>query len=300
MSIEMAGKLRVVGFIGYGTIAEAIVDGICGRGVQQRLKFVEQIHISRRSATRSERAQRMYSCVTVHEHNQTIVDRVREGQGTLFLSVLPAQLMEVLGQLEGLRQVPVVATVVSSVPAHAVASRLGIEECVKAVPMPPVSRREGATVMIRESAPDEPVYTLFSHLGSVVRVKDEQEMRPLQSVTCMAGTLYGFLETQRKWVLENSSHLDADDATKFLIDLNVGLLQDLQTLFPDHRAHTMRHVIQEQTPGGFNERALAHNQPALEMIRHSLNDAHTRFQNSDVPPATPLSCAPPSAAGPDL
>src|SRR5215475_11388411 len=80
-----------LGFVGVGTIAEALITGMCAGG-EQRATFL----LSPRNADTAKRLAERYSFAAVARDNQAVID----GSDIVFLAVRPQVAAEVLGGLK--------------------------------------------------------------------------------------------------------------------------------------------------------------------------------------------------------
>jgi len=97
----MSGLPRV-GFIGVGTIAEALITGMCAAG-EQRATFL----LSPRNADIARRLAKRFSSVEVAGDNQAVID----GSDIIFLAVRPQVAADVLGTLKFRRDQRIVSLI---------------------------------------------------------------------------------------------------------------------------------------------------------------------------------------------
>ena len=97
-----------LGLVGVGAIAEAIVTGLCEGGAN-----AASIHLSPRSAARTDRLAARYPAVQVADSNQSVVDRA----DAVLVCVRPQEAADVLADLTFREEQPVIS-VMAGVPSR--------------------------------------------------------------------------------------------------------------------------------------------------------------------------------------
>lgn len=228
--------LPKIGFVGIGAIAEALIEGLCLRG-EQRGTFL----LSPRNATIAGRLADRYPFVTVAGDNQAVVD----GSDIVFLAVRPQIAEDVLSDLAfraDQRVVSLIATfpVARLAPLVAPATRIA-----RAVPLPPVARREGALTLY---PPTPEVAALLDGLGQLVQLDREADIDACLAVTALMGSYFGMLGGITGWLSQQG--LPEDQARPYVAAIFAALGnaaaagEGFDQLVTDH-----------STPGGLNEQA---------------------------------------------
>ena len=202
-----------LGFIGVGTINEAIVTGLCSR-----VEDVGSISLSPRSADKVERIVRNFGGrIDVEKDNQAVVDM----SDIVFLGVLPKQAQAVLQDISFSDRCGGICSLVAGVSREEVAdwARLPVSKVVRAVPLPAVAKRNGVTVVhvastgkyvegqIKSSDTiSDRVVAVFSKLGTVVAASSAAQVSKLQTLTSMMGPYYGAVRAAAEWLITSDQH----------------------------------------------------------------------------------------------
>lgn len=275
-----------LGFVGVGTIASAVVRGLCSDTLAAP---PQPILLSPRGARHSAAlATQLEAKVEVAPHNQAVVD----GADVVFLGVLPTQVDAVLA---GLTFDPGRHTLVSLVSTArrdrlVLASRLPAARVMRALPLPAVARQRGATALWPvEACP--PGVSLFASLGEAVPARTEDELISLASATALMGQLFEQLDVAERWLCEQE--VDSAAAGRYLCALYSGALADASdrvavtfggeptTLEDPEDIRPFGTLVREQTPGGINEQVVRglRGYGAFERLRQELDQVRSRLNS---------------------
>ena len=171
--VMLTRKARAVtyGFVGVGTMSSAMVRGICTLPTPPCQAVVLSPRGSAKSAAL---ASEFPALCTIAASNQEVVDKC----DVIFIGVLPKQAEEVCRELK-FKDNQIVVSLVSTAPMsmlHEACAPVPTGSIVRAIPLPPVAKHRGATVM---TPPHPAITSLFASLGTVV---------PVESETIMMGT----------------------------------------------------------------------------------------------------------------
>lgn len=230
--------LPVVGFVGVGTIAEALITGMCANG-EHRADFL----LSPRSAERAHRLAERYPFVKVAASNQAVVD----GAEIVFLAVTPQIAAEVLGALRfraGQRIVSLIATLDTAALRPLVAPA---ETIHRVTPLPAVARRMGP-LMLYPASPE--IVSLLQGLGQLIELGDERELDALWTVTGFMASYFGLLGSIETWLADQG--VARERATPFV----VAFFNALGVTAEERAGEGFdRLIVDHSTPGGLNEQA---------------------------------------------
>lgn len=174
-AIELAmAATSTYGFVGIGVMNTAIVRGLCTLQNPPRA-----IVLSPRNAEKAAALQADFpGIVSIAADNQAVVD----ASDVIFIGVLPNMCVEVCSSLK-FKQNQIVCSLISTAPLEllrSVCSGVPAEQVVRAIPLPPVAKHRGATIM----CPPNPVIThLFESLGTCVTVESEDTMKKMMPVS---------------------------------------------------------------------------------------------------------------------
>lgn len=227
------------GFVGTGTITEAVVTGLC------KTEFRDtRIVLSPRSEEIAARLAAAHENVAVAAGNQDVVDR----SDLVFMAVRPQIAEEVVSDLRFHPNHHVISFVAAT-PLDRLRQWIGLDvRLSQAIPLPFVADLLGATAI---HPPDEVSNAIFSVLGTAVQVESKHEYDLLAAASAIMGTYFGILETTSDWLASQGIPRTAVDA--YLRQLFSGL---------DHAARSKPRasfadlVDEHSTKGGLNEQLL--------------------------------------------
>ena len=228
-----------LGFIGTGTITQAVVTGMLKFGVP-----FDQISLSPRNAKTAAELAARDGRIHVCSSNQEVLQR----SDVVCLAVVPQIAPEVLSELDfdGRHHVISFMAGVSLEQLRGLVRTGG--KIARAVPLPAVAEGKGSTAICPA---DEVARAIFAPLGKAVEVDSEDKFDALSAVTATMASFYAVLETQASWLVQQG--LDYADARAFLSGYCVGLAHD--TTRTDEPFAAM--VPHSMTPGGINEQVHA-------------------------------------------
>lgn len=227
-----------IGFIGTGSIAAAMVNGLC-----TAQPAPDHILVSPRNAERAARLAANHPAVTVAADNQAVLD----GSDWVILCVRPVTSRQVLRELRfrpDHKVVTVVATLRSEELPALVAPATRI---VRANPLPSCAHHVGPIVM----CPTDPdASDLLGRIGTVVAVDDDRQFDRLVTTTALISAFFKFEDTTVRWLRENGVN-DAE-GRRYVSALFHAIAFDAagSTASFDEMA------AEAATPGGLNEQVV--------------------------------------------
>ena len=229
------------GFIGTGTITEAIITGMMKSPLAP-----EEIVVSPRSQATARALAERYPNVRVAHDNQAVVDAA----DVLVLAVRPQVAAEVLTSLT----IPATMQIISLIAAtsHATLAQWtghDASRIVRAIPLPFVAEREGVTAVFPANPQAE---RLFNAVGSAAVCSSQDEFDLFAVTSALMGTYFGLLERLSEWLADNG--MPARTARDVLVPLFTSLTKVAQasggtSLRDLRRAHS--------TSGGLNEQVFS-------------------------------------------
>lgn len=224
-----------IGFIGVGSIARAIVEGLC------TLDDPPEVLLSPRSAAVAAELAERFATATVCESNQDVVD----GAEVVFIALRTEHCAPVVEELR-FRPEQIVVNVMASIGLEQLRGMLDADATVvRAMPLQEVREHDCITTVY----PGHPVVeTLFDGLGGSLAVDDEAAFLAFCGLAATVSTHYAYLGALAKWAAQQG--IPVDDAERFLRNLFAGVGRSLReedaVLAELQKAH--------ETPGGANER----------------------------------------------
>ena len=228
-----------IGFIGVGTMNSAIVRGLCTLPAPP-----ERLVLSPRNAEKAAAlAAEFPSLVSVAATNQAVVDAA----DVVFVGTLPAATEEVLRALK-FRASQTVVSLVSTAPLATLQECAApCETVVRAIPLPPVARHVGATIMTPANAG---VAEIFDALGTAVVVDSEPLMKKMMCVTGLMGQFYA--QQRRTQAFLVAQGVEPAAAAKYVGAIFHSISYDSAAA----GVGTFDELVHEQTPGGINEQVV--------------------------------------------
>ncbi|HXE06594.1 MAG TPA: NAD(P)-binding domain-containing protein, partial [Acidobacteriaceae bacterium] len=223
----------VLGVIGVGSIASAMVSGLCRSGEPR------DVVLSPRNPKRAAALAAAYPGVRVAESNEAVA---RESSLVL-LCLRPAD----AGLLRGLpfRSDASVISVMAGISVRELGEIVGpVGSIARAIPLPSVAVGRGVTPVYPFI---EPARSLFAQLGTAVDVADESSFNLFSASSATVAAHFAYLARISDWLAARGI---APLAARQYVAAMFGELADsLQGPDPDFRQLAKEHA----TPGGINE-----------------------------------------------
>lgn len=251
-----------LGFIGTGALTSAIVTGL-----KSSADDAVSIILSPRNERVAADLAARYPDVRVASDNQSVLDAC----DTVLLAVRPQVAHGVLRELRFRSDHHVISLI-------AILSRAEIAELTapaghvtKALPIPMVAHRQGATLI---HPPDPVTAALFGRLSQVIEVEDPGEFDALSVVTATFATYFKYLETIHEWL--NGRGVADSRARDYVVAL-FKALADAPAIAPD--MSFMDLAEEYATRGGINEQVLRElmDRNVFGAFSESLDRVHRRI-----------------------
>lgn len=227
-------SVTTYGVLGVGSIAEAIVTGVCSTDA------APDVVLSPRSAQRSARLAERFPSVRVADHNQAVVDAA----DVVVLCLLPELADEVLSGLS-FRSGQAVVSAMAGVSMVRLADLVApAAEIARSVPVPAVASRASVT-------PVHPGTTsatgLYDRLGGSMVIADERAYESLSVASATVAAYFDYLRTIADWLVGHG--IEESSARRYVADHFAALEPELRTPDVDFSVLASAHT----TPGGLNE-----------------------------------------------
>ena len=253
-----------IGFIGTGKITSSIIYGI----FKSKLK-ISKIYISPRNKSIANKLSKKFKTVKTAKNNQEIIDN----SSLIFLALTPTVGLKILNKLK----FPSSKKIISFIATISLASLKKLtknKNIVRAIPLPPIEIKKGPIVIC---PPNKVAKSFFSHLGSVVEVKNENTCNKFWSTSSLMAPFYELLKVSTDWLILKG--VDQSNATSYITELFLGLSQDAV----NKKSTGLKKLVAEsQTPKGLNEQALKELQRGkfYSKLSKTLNNIHTRLNKT--------------------
>ncbi|MDB5674630.1 MAG: oxidoreductase coenzyme F420-dependent [Sphingomonas bacterium] len=224
-----------LGFVGTGTIAAAMIEGLCAT------PGAPPIIVSPRNAEIASDLAARFANVRVAASNQAVLD----DSDMVLLAVRPQIAAEVLGELRFRADHKVVSLIATVSLDYLRAAVAPAGQVIRAVPLPAVALRQGPTAIY---PPDPEIRALFDTLGTAVALDNEGEFDIFTTTTAVMASYFAFAGTVTGWMERNG--IAADTARAFIGQMLSGLAGTAATA-PDRSFAAL--AEEHQTRGGLNE-----------------------------------------------
>ena len=225
-----------IGFVGTGTIAEAIIEGVTKSSLAP-----EHIVISPRNKDIAGRLAAMHEMVRIGDTNQAVVDE----SDMIFIAVRPQVVEEVLRELT-FRPEQHVVSLVATLSADQLRGWLGEEIIItQAIPLPFVADRQGVTAVF---PPNQEAMDFFAALGTAIAVHSKDEFDLTMLASSLMGSYFGLLEGIADWFSEKG--MPAEITRSYVARLFASL-SDIAIKSSHKPLSTLRREY--STRGGLNE-----------------------------------------------
>ena len=229
-----------IGFLGVGTISEAVIRAMCTRPGMSDLLL-----LSPRSANRSAALAAEFDACQRLDSNQAVID----ASDIVVLAMRPQQLDEALAALS-FRDDQIIASFIAGTPPSGIAPLVAPARRVcQLIPLPPIALHKGPLV-ISPGIPE--VMAAFAGLGDIIVLDDESRIRVLSVGSAIMSTYFEMQNELIDWIAARG--IDEATASLFIRSELEGLAAVGKTT-PDEERRGLPGEF--QTKGGLNERVRA-------------------------------------------
>ena len=229
-----------IGFLGVGTISEAMVRAMLGRA-----DSADDVLLSPRSEDRSRRLAADFDRCARLESNQAVID----ASDIVVLGMRPQQLDEAIAGLR-FRDDQIIASLIAGTPPSGIKPLVAPASRVcQLIPLPAIVLRRGPLVI---SPPIPEVVTALDGLGEIVTLDDEALIRALSCASAFMSTYYEIQNSLIAWIVQQG--VDEETASRYIrAELDGLAAVGWVTSEADREGLPLEH----QTKGGLNERVRA-------------------------------------------
>ena|SRR3990167_11437408 len=238
-----------VGVIGVGTIAKAVLTGLCTAFKNnEKPDFIEgKILISKRgTANANELATNFPEFIEIASDLETIVNN----SDWLIVALLPTSAAEILNGFT-FRKDQIVLNFMSGILSEEDAKKVfaPVEQVVRVCPWPCARLRLGPIMIL--NSPNELVTQFLGLVGTVTHTTTMDEFITICASSCVMASFYNSLETITKWL--EGKNIPKATASTFLGSIIHAFAVDAK----NQGDQGFQHITDDsQTPGGLNEQVL--------------------------------------------
>jgi pyrroline-5-carboxylate reductase len=260
----MSAERMTYGILGVGSIARAMVIGLC-EGVTDP----PAILLSPRGATTSAELAGRFETVSVAVDNQVVVD----GASTVIVCLRNPD-VGLLGDLDWRADHVVISAVAGLGMARLSELVEPASRIARSVPMPPVAWCAGLTAV---HPPLPEARELFDRLGETLEVPEVHAYEALSATSATLAGFFEYLAVQASWLEERG--IPSRDARRYVGATFAGALGSLQADEPGFAELAGEYA----TPGGVNEqvREDLRTVGTYDQLRRALDRAHDRLSTED-------------------
>jgi len=223
------------GVLGVGSIATAIVTGLCD-GVGEPPEIV----LSPRNVERAEELAARLPSVRVAANNQQVVD----DSDVVIVCLLPAHAPEVLAGVE-FRANHAVVSAVAGLPVSQLAGLvMPATDIARSIPLPAVATRASVTPVYPAT---QAATGLYDRLGGSMEISNELAYESVSAASATVAAYFRYLGTIADWL--SGRGVPTAAARRYVADTFAALSGELDSPGADFAALAQAHT----TPGGLNE-----------------------------------------------
>ena len=251
-----------LGFIGTGTIATALVEGLCTSGTPGL-----HILLSPRNAAKAARLAAMFSQVVIAETNQAVI----QGCDTVILALRPQVAVSLLRELQFPSDRKIISLIAVTPLTVLKDITVPAREVCRALPLPSAAQHNGPIVIYPDHA-----YAgdIFSRVGRLFPVADEKNLELLWTLTALISPYYAMLETASNWAA--AAGIEEQTARTYTAAMFFALSQQAMDISEKNFSDLVKEAA---TPGGLNEQALEviRSKGAYDAFRTALDSIAARL-----------------------
>jgi pyrroline-5-carboxylate reductase len=226
----------MIGFIGGGNMAEALIKGI-------RQSGMKDIIVSEPRQERRQYLESTYGVLTTGDNKEVV-----RKSGIIILAVKPQNMDAVTAEVSGLiTQEKMVASIAAGITLPYLSSRLKTTRIIRVMPNTPALVQEGMSVLsLCECIPDKDmglVRDIFMSVGRVIVLPEKY----MDAVTALSGSGPAFIAlfVERMTDAGVAMGLTADNASELAVQTLIGTAKLLETGMPPGK---LREMV--TSPGG--------------------------------------------------
>ncbi len=251
----------ILGFIGIGNIVSDVIAGISN----SKIKY-KKIIISPRNKKKAKYLKRKYKKIIIAKNNQAVIDN----SNWVFIGTLPSVGEKILPDLK-FKKNQIVVSFMSTLSYSKLKKLIKIKlDLVKAIPMPPISLGKGPIAIFPKN---KKVKNLFNKIGTTIEIRNEKLSKNFWVISGTMASFYELLNVLSKWLIRKK--VNKLDAQKYVTYLYSALAQ----LASANISKPLKHLVDEQTPGGLNWQGVNELKKFgyYKLLEKSLKNIHKRL-----------------------
>ena len=252
-----------LGFIGTGKIASSIINGI----FRSKLK-ISKIYISSRNRNIAKKLSKRFVKVQICANNQDIINC----SSVIILSVTPQVGSKILKNLN-FKKNKTIISLISTIKLEHLKRITGNKNICKAIPLPFIENKFGPIIV---SPRNRTANKIFSKLGFVIEINDENMSFNFWATSSMMAAYYEILNSTTNWLIKRG--IKQKIATNYTAELFLALSKDAVL---KKNIGFKKIVSESQTPKGLNMQVLKElkKKKFYNKFIKSLNNVHKRIKS---------------------
>ena len=252
----------IIGFIGIGKIASAVITGIYKSSIAQK-----KIIISPRNKETVKKLKKKFNSIKIAKNNQEVVNK----SDWIFLSVTPNVGGKIIKDLK-FRSNQTVISFISTITLAQLKKAIKVKaKIVRAIPLPPISLKKGPVPIC---PPNKSVKDFFNKIGTTIEIKNEKSSINFWVTSGMMAPFYELLRVMTDWLVKRG--VKRDNAQRYITSLFLALSEDAVM----NSKKDLKYLVKEsQTPKGLNEQGVKELSKAgfYKSLETTLNSIHKRL-----------------------
>ena len=252
----------IIGFIGIGKIASAVITGIYKSNLVKK-----KIIISPRNKETARKLKKNFNSIKIAKNNQDVINIC----DWIFLSITPSVGNKIIKSLK-FRSNQTVISFISTITLAQLKKAIKVKaKIVRAIPLPPISLKKGP---IPICPPNKSVKDFFNKIGTTVEIKNEKSSINFWTTSGMMAVFYELLRVMTDWLVKRG--VRRDNAQKYITSLFLALSEDAVV----NSKKNLKYLVKEsQTPKGLNEQGVKELTKAgfYKSLEKTLNSIHRRL-----------------------
>ena len=252
----------IIGFIGIGKIAPAVITGIYKSSIAQK-----KIIISPRNKETVKKLKKKFNSIKIAKNNQEVVNK----SDWIFLSVTPNVGGKIIKDLK-FRSNQTVISFISTITLAQLKKAIKVKaKIVRAIPLPPISLKKGPVPIC---PPNKSVKDFFNKIGTTIEIKNEKSSINFWVTSGMMAPFYELLRVMTDWLVKRG--VKRDNAQRYITSLFLALSEDAVM----NSKKDLKYLVKEsQTPKGLNEQGVKELSKAgfYKSLETTLNSIHKRL-----------------------
>ncbi len=223
-----------IGFLGTGHITSSVIEGI----FKSKLKF-KKIYISHRNKLIAKKLSKRFKKISISNNNQQLIDKSH----WIFLAITPQVGKQILKRLK-FRKNKKIISFISTIKLNELRLITRNKNITRVIPLPFIGMKTGPIII---SPADKRLKNFFSHLGTVVEIKNENLSKGFWATSSFMASFYNLIFVTSNWL--QSKGIKKKEAEKYSRELFYALSADSL----NKKNVTLKKLVKDsQTPGGTN------------------------------------------------